>query len=265
MYLADYHIHSQYSFDGKETIGSICKTAMERGMDEIAITDHLDLYSDRPYREMLSIDSVREDISNVQEEFKGKLIIRHGVELGQPQINPEEAKKFYKENSLDFIIGSIHNLENDFDLYYYDFRATDCVTMYDHYLDWLMDLAKNYEYDVLGHITYPLRYAAKNDIYLDVTKYKEKFVALFEILVKRGKGIEVNTSGLIQKMKDTMPQLSILQLYKECGGEIITIGTDSHRLEHVGWTIKEGQDVIKQAGFKSITTYQKRQPIFRAI
>lgn len=266
MYLADYHMHSKYSFDGHEPIENICKKAMERGMKEIAITDHLDIYSDKAYTSMLDIRAISEDILKVREQYHGRLLIRHGVELGQPQINKIEAEKFYQDNNLDFIIGSIHNLEDDFDLYYYDFDSIDCYAMYEHYLTWMIDLAKNYDYDVLGHITYPLRYMVqKSQIYLDLKRYQEQFVELFQTVINRGKGIEVNTSGLFQKMQETMPNLSLIKLYKECGGEIITVGSDCHKLEHVASNIKEGQELLKEVGFRFITTFENRKPIFQSI
>ena len=45
MYLVDYHMHSKYSFDGKHEIRDICDAAVKRGLSEIAITDHMDIFS----------------------------------------------------------------------------------------------------------------------------------------------------------------------------------------------------------------------------
>ena len=56
MYLADYHMHSKYSFDGSEELDTICQTANRRGLSEIAITDHMDIYTGLPYDEQMNFE-----------------------------------------------------------------------------------------------------------------------------------------------------------------------------------------------------------------
>lgn len=266
MYLADYHVHTKYSFDGYEQIEDICKKAIELGLHEIALTDHMDIFSDKPYEHILDCKNLYQEIERMKEKFDGRLVIRKGAELGQPQANPLEGKKFLRENELDFVIGSIHNIKDDIDVYEYDFKQVDCNQVYEEYLGCLLELASNYDFDVLGHLTYPLRYMHQREgIRLDLTPFEDGFRKLFQILIQRGKGIEVNTSGLLQSMNETMPPASIVKLYKECGGEIITVGSDAHRLEHLGITIKRGQDLLNDLGFRYITTFENRKPIWKEI
>ena len=83
---------------------------------------------------------------------------------------------------LDFVIGSIHNMEKDLDVYYYDFTKIDVAKMYDHYVDWLLKLSEMGDFDVMGHLTYPLRYMfERNQLRLDLRPYEEKFRQLFKI------------------------------------------------------------------------------------
>ncbi|WP_180272711.1 histidinol-phosphatase HisJ family protein [Konateibacter massiliensis] len=266
MYLADYHVHTKYSFDGTEEIEDICNKAIEIGLNEIALTDHMDIFSNREYEHILDCKPLYQEIERVKEKFAGRLIIRKGAELGQPQANPKESKRFLEENPLDFVIGSVHNIKDDIDVYEYDFKKLDCYQVYEEYLDSLIELAANYDYDVLGHLTYPLRYMYQREgIRLDLTRYEEGFRRLFGIVTERGKGIEVNTSGLLQEMNETMPPLSVLKLYHDCGGEIVTVGTDAHKTEHLGVTIRQGQDILREVGFQYITVFENRKPIFQRI
>ena len=147
MYLADYHMHSKYSFDGSEELDTICQTAIRRGLSEIAITDHMDIYTGLPYDEQMNFDvsggeqhhmdavGLYKELCNMKEKYAGQLKVRIGAELGQPQVNPEAAELFMKDygDVLDFVIGSIHNMEKDLDVYYYDFEKIDVSKMYDHY------------------------------------------------------------------------------------------------------------------------------------
>ena len=59
-----------------------------------------------------------------------------------------------------------------------------------------------------------------------------------------------------------MPSPEIIKLYKECGGEVITIGTDSHFPEHVDANLKDGYEILQNAGFKYVTVYSGRKPEF---
>lgn len=264
MYLADYHIHTRYSFDGNERIEDICNKAIELGMNEIALTDHMDIFSNKPYELILDCGQLYEEIDRMKDRYEGRLTIRKGVELGQPQANPLQANKFLMEHSLDFVIGSVHNIRDDVDVYEYDFKKLDCNKVYEDYVGALVELATNYDFDVLGHLTYPLRYMFQREgVRLDLAPFEDDFKKLFRLLIQRGKGIEVNTSGLLQPMNETMPPLSVIKLYKACGGEIITIGSDAHRLEHLSTTIRQGQNLITEAGFKYITTFENRNPIFK--
>ncbi len=289
VYLADYHIHSKYSFDGKESLADICEKAVEQGLSEIAVTDHMDIYSGLPYGTMPDLDVIEgqggddiyhgrhcrmfmmdmpgfwRDISEVRAQYEGKIKVKVGTELGQPFMNPAAAADFMKDygDKLDFVIGSVHNMEDDLDVYYYDFSGIDVNDLYGRYVDRLITLASESDFDVVGHLTYPLRYAYERTGKIpDLSLYKERFCELFHILVQRGKGIEVNVSGLYQPMKETMPPLYLLKLYRECGGEIITVGSDAHELRYIGAYQNEARELIREAGFEYITVFTKRKPYF---
>lgn len=266
MYLVDYHMHSKYSFDGECELRDICDVAIERGLSEIAITDHMDIYSDKPYEYILDCKNLYKELREVKEEYKGRLKVLVGAEYGQPQANHNEAIKFIKDYPLDFIIGSIHNLWDDKDAYDYDYKVVDYHIVYDGYVDWLLTLAKEYEYDVLGHVSYPSRYIyMQTGVRVDLSQYREQYVELFKKVIEDGRGIELNMSGIARGLKDTMPDMYLLRLYRELGGEVITVGSDAHVLEHVGIVTKQGYEMLKEAGFKYFTVYEDRKPKFRVL
>ena len=43
MYLADYHTHSTCSGDGKNTMTEMAQAGIAAGLDEICLTDHMDI------------------------------------------------------------------------------------------------------------------------------------------------------------------------------------------------------------------------------
>ena len=195
--------------------------------------------------------------------YAGRLKVKLGTELGQPLVNLKAAQNFLADYDLDFVIGSVHNLENDLDVYYYDFEKVDGAALFDHYLDWLTEMTESCDFDVMGHITYPLRYLfERTGKRIELGPYEEKLRGLFRMLVQSGRGIELNVSGLAKEMQETMPPFSLLKLYRECGGEIITIGSDAHKAEQIGMFQKEGQQMLREAGFRYLTVYTARKPEF---
>lgn len=264
--LVDYHLHTEHSFDGVQTVDELCQAAIDRGVEEIAITEHMDLYRGKPYDYILNPEKTFDAISAARDRYQDKLVIRSGIELGQPMRNPAEAERFLNEWKLDFVIGSIHNMENDIDVGEYDYTTVKWDPFFLHYLDMLKDFAENYDYDVLGHVTYPMRY-----LFLKTQKcpssmcWKDQYSEIFDIVIGRGKGIELNTSSIARKKGPLMPDKELLKLYHDLGGKIITLGSDAHVKEQTGLTAKIGQDILREIGFKEFSTYKNRKVIMHSL
>ena len=90
-------------------------------------------------------------------------------------------------------------------------------------------------YDVLGHIIYPLRYMCLRDGQnVDLSRYMEVIRTLLRRAVERGRGMELNTwAG-----RTIEPWRSVLQAYRDCGGELITVGSDAHVASSIGSGIR---------------------------
>ena len=81
-----------------------------------------------------------------------------------------------------------------------------------------------------------------------------------KLAVKKDKGIEVNTSSFRYHLKDLTPSHDILKLYKDLGGEIITVGSDTHEESHLAFKIKDIYAELARLGFKHIYTFDKMKP-----
>lgn len=78
-------------------------------------------------------------------------------------------------------------------------------------------------------------------------------------------GIEVNTSGYRYGLDSVHPQVEILKRYKELGGQIITVGSDAHKSKDICADFHIAYDILKNIGFKKITTFKQRKPEFKNI
>lgn len=265
MYLADYHTHTCCSFDSEAPLLDEAEQAIRIGLRELCTTDHCDLINEKGQR-VYDLDwaPILEQYGQVRERMKGRLEVKLGLELGCAPTDPECARKILAGAPLDFVIGSIHNLSMDQggdDFYYVKYEtAEDCYRTLDNYFDSMEKLTKFPElYDVLGHIIYPLRYMKKVEgpaITLD--RYEDVLRSIFTCAVQTGRGMEVNTyCG--RTIGEWLP---VLKLYRACGGEILTVGSDAHVAENIGKGAREALQLMQETGFRYQTVYQGRVPQF---
>ena len=120
--------------------------------------------------------------------------------------------------------------------------------------------AKNGEYDCIGHLDYYKKHCARARLSDQFEYYRPIIKKILKYIIERGKGIEVNTACMGMLMEETMPDLPILELYRELGGSIITVGSDAHTPDRVGYGFEQVRKKLLKAGFTQITVYEKRVP-----
>ena len=259
--LIDMHTHSDHSFDGNHSCMLLCESAVDKGIDVLAITDHCEIDSkELDFRAFCTNQYV--ETFKAKRFFEGRLLVLQGLELGQAIYNKERAENILNSYKYDFILGSIHNLENMEDFYFLDYNNYDVYDLLDKYFNTVYQLCLWNKFDLLAHLTYPLRYIKGNaEIDVDLTKFSDKIETILKTLAENNKSLEINTSGLFLDLNETLPGQNIIKLFKDLGGEYITIGSDSHYHNKLGMGIEQGMQLAKDCGFDYITIYQKRQPI----
>ena len=95
----------------------------------------------------------------------------------------------------------------------------------------------------------------------DLSKYKDKIDEALKLLAEKDTALEINTSGLRQKLKATLPDEDIVRRFRQLGGKMVTIGSDAHYAEHLGSGIETGMEIAKRCGFDSVTLFQSRNPV----
>jgi len=259
----DYHTHSSFSDDCSTPMKEMLDAACKLGIREIAVTDHYDPdYPDPDFPFELDFPEYYKELNEAKEIYKGRMKVLKGLEVGiQHGAVLEKCKEKAKEFDYDFIIGSFHCAEG-YELYgtrYFAGRSAE--DSYIAYYAYVRDCLLQYkDYDVIGHLNIIDRYTeeiAPDDAYMDQVE------EILKIVIADGKGIEINTSSYRYGMGErTTPTKGMLQLYKELGGEIVTIGSDAHRVKDIGSGYDFAVEMIKSAGLRYLTTFDKRNPSF---
>lgn len=265
MLQADYHIHS-LSPDAKVPMERMCEAAVLKGLTEIAVTDHYEFYAHGISRPFFHEEYLREyarSIEACRERFAGRLTIRFGLELGQLHLCPREAFEVIRGYPFDYIIGSLHKIEN-VDLSAMEYTARTVPQIAEAYYRHLLELSRVGEFDCLGHLDLFKRHTAKNGFADVYSRYEPVIDQILLNLVARGKGIEINTSGIRQGAGETMPGLRTLRRFVELGGQVVTVGSDAHRPEDVAAGFQAAEDMLRAAGVTAVTCFHRRVGVRRA-
>ena len=133
---------------------------------------------------------------------------------------------------FDFVIGSSHVVHGIDPYYphYYDGRSEDEAYL-EYFESILENLHTNVDFDVYGHLDYVVRYGGYENKVIDYEEFRDILDAILAELIKKDKGIEINTSGIRYGLPNPHPNIDIIRRFKELGGKIITIGSDAHKVE----------------------------------
>ena len=276
--LIDCHTHTHNSFDAEnDTVKQRCERAIMLNMTAMAVTDHCEANRFYPMEHYGVSEPSENDVYNykkdyensvaevtaARDEYKNRLNLICGVELGQATDDEKVADIILADKRVDFIIGSMHELPGREDFYFLDYSKLDTDKLMEENFNEIYKLCRQDKFDVLGHLTYSLRYIeGEQGIKVDILKYKDIIAEIFSVIIHNKKGIEINTSGLRQKYGKTFPSLEYIKLYKDLGGKIITLGSDCHCTADLGAGIAEGIEIAKRAGFEKAAYYINHQPHF---
>ena len=273
MIFPDYHLHSNFSSDSDETVENIINAAKAKKMSGICITDHYDMdfpvnIMDSPDMDFdLNIRKYCDTLMQYQKTEASHLDIRIGIELGVMESTAERLNEIVNNyNEFDFVISSIHVVDGMDPYYPIYFSDKTEKEGYRKYFELLLSCAKIFKnYNVLGHLDYILRYGPTKADNFHLSDYYDIFKELFSIIIPEGKGIEINTGSLYKNMTFPHPHPDILKLYKESGGEIITVGSDAHAARNLGYGFELAKEILLSNGFRYFCTFKNMKPAFNKI
>lgn len=264
MIRADYHVHSCYSIDSDEKMENSVLQAINLGINELVFTDHLESFDPtEPFEKIINYYNYRRDLERLEGKYKDKIKLKLGSEINLQLEYKDPVDHLIEEHNLDFIIGSLHSV-NYVDVALREYYQTLSVDEYHekYFKDLLTALKTGMKYSVVGHLDFVTRYGGYNNNKVDLGKQIDYIKPILEKVISDGRGIELNTSGLRYSVGSFHPSAAILSLYKELGGEIITVGSDSHQSNTIGMHFKEAEDLLLNLGFKYYCTFRKMKPSF---
>jgi histidinol-phosphatase (PHP family) len=252
----DAHLHTNLSHDSAVPIDVYCALAVERGIPEIAITDHVDFDPRAPGHAFASFTTRERQVREAATRWADRgLRILFGIEVTYESHCEAEIRDHLARHSYDFTIGSVHVAASS---PYVDDRVAGWVAgrSFDEivapYFAEVEAAIRSELFDTIGHLDYvkkylgdhvpPSAFAARPDVY----------EPLLRTLVETGTGLEVNASGLRQGPRETYPAPWAVARFRELGGTIVTAGSDAHAASHFAFGLARAYEMLAAVGFEEL-------------
>ena len=248
----DSHMHTKFSADSE----MLATDALARADDlnlGVVFTEHFD------YGLELDGKTFTFDAATYMREYKnlrGEKVLL-GAEVGLRKFARAANENFLAAADFDFVIGSIH-LVDDLDIYYPNFYADkDKATAYGKYFRQMAQEIALADFDALGHIDYICRAAPYDDPEIDYETFHEEIDTVLKIIVDRKKVMEVNTRRFDSEraIRELVP---VYKKYRALGGRFVTIGSDAHRVDAIGNYFARALDFVREVDLTPVTFRERK-------
>jgi histidinol-phosphatase (PHP family) len=229
--------------------------AVERGIAEIAITDHVDFDPLYPAYDFAPFDRRERAVREAAERWGGQVAIRFGCELTYERRYERDIRIHLATHRYDFTIGSVHIGPHS---PYGTNRVAAFVAgrsiseVLRPYFEEVEAAARSELFDTIGHIDFVKRYVHPHLTPADFARAPELYEPILKALVETGTGLEINTSGLRQSPREPYPPGPIVARFRELGGRHVTAGSDAHRADAFAFGLEDGYRVASGAGFRDL-------------
>ena len=264
MIIGDYHNHTSFSADCDASAESMIEKAIDLGLTYLCMTDHMDPDMNFPGMDFtFDLTAYFKKHQELKERYGDRITLLTGIELGlQPHIG-QTLRDILAFGDFDFAIGSAHVCDK-VDPYFPEYweGKTEYEGTY-RYFEYILECINAFDdFDVFGHVDYIVRYGPTKANNYSYRLYKEILDEILKTLVSKNIGLELNTAGLKYGLGFAHPHTDILKRYKELGGEILTIGSDGHKPEHLAYDFHKVPEILGECGFKYYTIFKNRKPEF---
>ncbi|MBQ6999247.1 MAG: histidinol-phosphatase HisJ family protein [Clostridia bacterium] len=265
----DTHIHTHNSHDSEQEIDALCRSAIEKGVNAVSLTDHIDVFAYSEEHNTKVITGSAKDADYAKSTYSEELKIFKGVEVGVYHYDSEMSKKICSLCELDIILGSVHSFMLNGEKVHFSrdniseevLSKEKLINQADAYFNEMLATAETADIDVLCHLTYPLRYInAKYNRNLDINIYSAKITQILKTLIERQIALEINTARVGTDFNYTAPTFDIVNEYYNLGGRLITIGSDAHTPEKIANGFDYVKTALKEIGFDKYYYFEKRRP-----
>jgi histidinol-phosphatase (PHP family) len=263
--MIDFHVHSKHSIDSHAEMEDMVRAGIGAGLKAMCFTTHIDL---NPFRRGIdpfmridgklrlldntAVGAYLDEIAELRARYSGEIQLWSGFELSYMPHYDAIARDFVVKHPVDFVLGAVHCLENisvtassEADGY---LRSTAPSAIAEDFCDKTIAIARSNIFSTIAHVDGIKKYARRlYGTHID-RELEKLFPKVFDEIAKAGVGIEINTSAMRKGYSDFYPSRNILEMAREAGVRVNSIGSDAHRAGDVGYKLDEALTLIREVG-----------------
>jgi histidinol-phosphatase (PHP family) len=253
----DAHLHTDQSPDSSVPIDVYAAQAVERGIPEIAITDHVDFDPRDPAYRYTRYEDRERTVRDAAERWaKEGVVIRFGAELTYNRRWEADVRDHLARYRYDYVIGSVHDWPES---PYWPSRVRSFVErrsldeILEPYYAEIIAAARSGLFDTIGHLDVVKRYLHPMISAADLAQRPDLQEPALLAIIESGAVLEVNSSGLRYPGSETYPSATVVARYRELGGERVVVGSDAHSRGSFAARLDESYRHLLAAGFEALT------------
>lgn len=262
------HVHTDDSPDADISASELVARGLKMNLAGIGFVAHVDMDPEDCCYGGFKETVYNRSIELAREKSGGRLLVLKGIEVGEPHIYEESVKSIVDYSNYDFITGALHSLDGiGMVLGSEVYADADPLSIVEQYYIETLKMVEVSDIDILAHMGLFRRGLAlaglKHD-FNELELWPDTVCRILEVIIDRDIALELNTSGLRRKENITYPIPLILDMYHRIGGQLITIGSDTHREPHVFFGLQKGKRLLCETGFTETVFFRNREPRFHA-
>lgn len=254
--------------DSKADPRANCLHAIDQGLSGLTFTEHYDLHPTERDKCIWDYPAIADSVSALREEFGDRLKVNLGIEVCYQPEAMSEILDHLEENDFDFVLLSIHwcggrplhrkKTWNGID-HRTATRAYFETTL--EAMQFCLELKDSGQrpFDALGHMDLVKRYAIRYWDAFDIRECEDLVGEIWRTAIAAGILPEINTSTLRDQVGEPMPGEWTIGRYVEAGGQTMSIGSDSHKSNHIGAGFDIASAVLLRAGIRAEAVFTNRE------
>ena len=267
--LPDYHVHTRRCGHAGGETREFVRKAVERGLSEIGLTDHIPLYflpeSERdPGLAMREeeFDGYVAEVLELREEFRGRIAVRLGLEADYREGHEEELARWLARADWDLVLGSVHWVAG----WWIDapgssarFEKEGTELLYDEYYRLLAKAAGTGFFDVLTHFDLPKKFGHRPPAPREGAER-----AAISAAREGACAVEISSAGLRKPVGEAYPEGRLLK-QMVAAGVPVTFASDAHAPAEVGWGYDRTIAHARACGVAEYVTFESRRKVFHPL
>jgi len=264
VYATDYHVHTARCGHAGGSMREFVDAALERGLDEIAFTDHVPLYflpgeDPDPGLAMTraELPGYVDEVQALRAEYAGRIEVLLGLEADYAEGHEDELKAILAAHPWDVVLGSVHHVAGDWidapgSARRHDTEGSEFL--FGEYYRLIGKACTSGLFDVMTHFDLPKKFGHRRP-----EGAADAEVAAVDAAAKSGVAVEVSSAGLRKPAGEVYTSPDLLSRLVARGVPIV-LSSDAHAPAEVAWGRERVLEAARAAGAVEHVSFRRRRP-----